>query len=355
MMTIRDVARAAGVSVATVSRVQNGSALVKEATRQRVGEVVRRLGYAPHAAARTLITSRTSTIGVLLPDLYGEFFSEVIRGIDQTAQRHGFHLLVSSSHDEAEAVRTALRSMRGRVDGLIVMWPELDESMLPNFPAGFPVVLLSAPLVTSGFDVIRIANFEGAYDMVSHLLQLGHRRIGILKGAEGNADASERLRGYRAALVDAGIEPGPFEAAGAFTEESGFHAARDLLHREVAPTAIFAANDAMAIGALSALRDASLHVPDDVALAGFDDIPMARYMDPPLSTVRVNISALGELATTRLLAAVRDRENHTPRMETLPTTVVLRGSSQPPPPVSHPASQSARPATVTVTSLMRHI
>jgi LacI family transcriptional regulator len=355
MITIRDVARAAGVSVATVSRVQNGSALVKETTRQRVGEVVRRLGYAPHPAARTLITSRTSTIGVLLPDLYGEFFSEVIRGIDQTAQGHGFHLLVSSSHDETEAVRTVLRSMRGRVDGLIIMWPELDESMLPNLPAGFPVVLLSAPLGTSSFDVIRVANFEGAYDMVSHLLQLGHRDVGILRGAEGNADASERLRGYRAALLDNGIEPGPFEAAGAFTEESGFYAARDLLRGEVIPTAIFAANDAMAIGALSALREAGLHVPTDVALAGFDDIPMARYMDPPLSTVRVDISALGERATTRLLTAVRDREDHTPRIETLPTTLVLRGSSQPASPVSHPASQSARPAPITVTSLMRHI
>jgi LacI family transcriptional regulator len=352
MITIRDVARAAGVSVATVARAQNGRALATEATRQRVGEVARRLGYAPHAAARTLITSRTGTIGVLLPDLYGEFFSEVIRGIDQTAQRHGFHLLVSSSHDEAEAVRTALNSMRGRVDGLIVMWPELEELMLPNLPAGFPVVLLSAPLGTSGFDVIRIANFEGAYGMVSDLLQRGHRRIGILKGAEGNADAAERLRGYRAALSDVGIEPGPFEAAGAFTEASGFYAARDLLHREVTPTAIFAANDAMAIGALSALREAGLHVPGDVALAGFDDIPMARYMEPPLSTVRVDISALGERATTRLLAAVGDPDNHTPRIETLPTTVVLRGSSQP---LSHPASQSARPAPITVTSLMRHI
>src|ERR687896_2383545 len=171
MITIRDVARAAGVSVATVSRVQNGSALVKEATRQRVGEVVRRLGYAPHAAARTLITSRTGTIGVLLPDLYGEFFSEVIRGIDQTAQRHGFHLLVSSSHEGRPAVEAALRSMRGRVDGLIVMWPEMDaDTAVRNLPAGFPIVLVSAPVGPGAFDVITIANFDGARAMVQHLL-----------------------------------------------------------------------------------------------------------------------------------------------------------------------------------------
>ena len=141
MATIKDVARAAGVSVATVSRVCNGSPLVKEETRQHVGEVAARMGYSPHGAARSLITSRTSTIGVLLPDLYGEFFSEVIRGIDQTAQRHGYHLLVSSSHDGRPALEAALRSMRGRVDGLIVMWPEMDADIaVRNLPAGFPVV-----------------------------------------------------------------------------------------------------------------------------------------------------------------------------------------------------------------------
>ncbi|MEA2723103.1 MAG: LacI family transcriptional regulator, partial [Gemmatimonadales bacterium] len=135
MTTIKDVARAAGVSVATVSRACNGSPLVKEATRQHVGEVATRLGYSPHGAARSLITSRTTTIGVLLPDLYGEFFSEVIRGIDQTAQRHGYHLLVSSSHDGRHALEAALRSMRGRVDGLIVMWPEMDTDIaVRNLP-----------------------------------------------------------------------------------------------------------------------------------------------------------------------------------------------------------------------------
>src|SRR5919197_146337 len=123
MVTIKDVAREAGVSVATVSRVYNNSGLVREDTRRRVQEIASRLGYTPNVAARSLITSKTGTIGALLPDLYGEFFSEVIRGIDQTAQRHGYHLLVSSSHDARPEVEAALRSMRGRVDGLILMWP----------------------------------------------------------------------------------------------------------------------------------------------------------------------------------------------------------------------------------------
>jgi LacI family transcriptional regulator len=341
MITIKDVARAAGVSVATVSRVHNGSALVKESTRRRVGEVAARLGYSPHGAARSLITNRTTTIGVLLPDLYGEFFSEVIRGIDQTAQRHGHHLLVSSSHDDRSAVETALRSMRGRVDGLIVMWPDLDETAVPNLPAGFPIVLLSAPIGPDGFDVITIANFEGAYAMVCHLLDLGHRRIAIIKGVEGNADAAERLRGYRGALASAGLGSAAIEVAGDFTEASGFRSTRELLGREVQPTAIFAANDAMAIGALSALREVGLRVPNDVALAGFDDIPMARYLDPPLSSVHVDISALGEHATLRLLAALRDKDRHQPRAETLPTTLVLRRSCGAAVPASRPTAPVA--------------
>jgi LacI family transcriptional regulator len=355
MITIKDVARAAGVSVATVSRVQNGSALVKETTRRRVGEVATRMGYSPNGAAQSLITSRTNTLGVLLPDLYGEFFSEVIRGIDQAAQRHGHHLLVSSSHDDRSAVETALRSMRGRVDGLIVMWPDLDEAGTPSLPTGFPVVLLNAPLGSHGFDVITVANYDGAYAMVDHLLDLGHRRIAIIKGIEGNADAAERLRGYRGALASAGLAAATIEVAGQFTETSGFRAVNELLRREIRPSAIFAANDAMAIGALSALRQAGLRVPEDMALAGFDDIPMAQYLDPPLSSVHVDISALGEHATLRLLAAMGSKDRHQPRAEILPTTLVLRRSCGAAVPASRSTAPGIAPGISTITPLMRRI
>ncbi|MEP7227913.1 MAG: LacI family DNA-binding transcriptional regulator [Gemmatimonadales bacterium] len=350
MTTIKDVARVAGVSVATVSRVCNGSPSVKEETRRHVGEVASRLSYAPHGAARSLITSRTSTIGVLLPDLYGEFFSEVIRGIDQTAQHHGYHLLVSSSHDGRPAIEGALRSMRGRVDGLIVMWPEMDaEIAVRNLPAGFPVVLLNAPATPDAFDVIMIANFDGARAMVCHLLDLGHTRIAIIKGAAGNVDAAERLRGYRVALAEAGATASPeLEVAGDFTEESGFRATRELMLGEARPSAIFAANDAMAIGSLSALREAGLRVPEDVALAGFDDIPMARYLEPALSSVHVDISALGERATLRLLAAIRDKDGHQPRAETLPTILVLRRSCGAAFPASRPTATDSEPAISTI-------
>ena len=353
MATIKDVAREAGVSVATVSRVYNDTDLVKEKTALRVQEAALRLGYVPHGGARSLSTSRTHTLGVLLPDLYGEFFSEVIRGIDQTAQRHGFHLLISSSHEGRPAVEAALRSMRGRVDGLIVMWPEMDaEIAVRNLPAGFPLVLVSAPPGPGTFDVITIANYDGAQAMVRHLIELGHRRIAIIKGAEGNYDAAERLRGYRAALEEAGIGAVPaLEVAGDFSESSGFRATHELLAGAMVPTAIFAANDSMAIGALSALREAGRRVPTDVAVAGFDDIPLARFLDPPLSSVHVDISALGERATHRLLDAVRDKAAHVRRTETFPTTLVIRRSCGAAAPSSRPTAPNAGPAMIDISPL----
>jgi LacI family transcriptional regulator len=245
--------------------------------------------------------------------------------------------------------------MRGRVDGLIVMWPDLDQTAVPDLPAGFPVVLLSAPIGPNGFDVITVANYDGAFAMVSHLLDLGHRRIAIIKGIEGNADAAERLRGYRGALTSAGLGSAGIEVAGEFDEASGFRATQELLRYPVRPTAIFAANDSMAIGALSALRQAGLRVPEDMALAGFDDIPMARYLDPPLSSVHVDISALGEHATLRLLAALRNKETHHPRAQTLPTTLVLRRSCGAAVPASRPTAPGAGPGTSTITPLMRRI
>jgi len=328
MATIKDVAREARVSVATVSRVFNDSGPVSAAARQRILDVAARLRYAPHGAARSLITSKTSTLGALLPDLYGEFFSEVIRGMDQAAQRRGYHLLVSSSHDAKAEIEAALRAMRGRVDGLIVMSPHLDApTLVANVPAALPVVLLNCAVRGEGYDALTIENQRGAYRMARHLLSLGHRSIAMIRGAAGNYDAAERLKGYRKALREAGIEPRPeWEMPGDFTETSGFRAIAQLLALEERPTAVFAANDAMAIGALSALREAGVHVPEEIAVVGFDDIPLARYMSPPLSSVRVPIAELGTRAVEMLLRAIDEKNEHKRRRQRLETTLVVRRS-----------------------------
>lgn len=326
--TIRDVAREAGVSVATVSRVINESGPVKDETRRRIREVAQRLRFTPNTTARILSTRRTHTIGVLLPDVYGEFFSEIMRGIDQTVRRHKYHILISSSHSETAEVEAAVRAMRGRVDGLILMASELDTTTFASsLPDRAPIVLINAPAQDAQFDTLNIDNFGGAYAMTMHLVGLGHREIHMIRGARQNQDASERERGFRVALADAGLSCTEASVLyGDFTEASGYAVTQQLLARQKRPTAIFAANDAMAVGVLSALRDVGLRVPEDVAVAGFDDIPIAEYVSPPLSTVRVSIATLGARAAERLFTTIHAHSRAERKHEVLPTELVIRRS-----------------------------
>lgn len=333
MVTIKDVAREADVSVATVSRVFSGANAVREETSKRIREVAAVLRYSPHGGARSLITSKTHTLGVLLPDLYGEFFSEIIRGIDIAARRTGYHLLVSSSHSDKREVEGAMRAMRGRVDGVILMSPDIDaEAIIADLPCDQPVVVLNSAVRKAGVASVRIGNSGGARDMVRHLIKHRHRRIAFINGAERNIDSDQRRSGYRSALKEAGIAFDlNLEVPGDFTEDSGFDAARAMLGTTSSrPTAIFAANDAMAIGALSALREAGVGVPAQMAVAGFDDIPMAKHMSPPLSSVHVPIAGLGERATERLIATLADPAANPGRHDILRTTLVIRSSCGPP-------------------------
>ncbi len=328
-VTIRDVARAAGVSMATVSRVLNGSGPVHEDTAQRVWQATKALRYMPNQAARSLITRETSTIGVVLPDLYGEFFSEVIRGIDQGAQRAHYHVLVSGSHDAWEEIAAALRAMYRRVDGVIIMSPDIEaEALKSALPPGLPAVLLNCAVQSRGISAINIDNRGGAGAMVRHLVSLGRRRVAFIRGPERNHDAAERLLGYREALAALGLEAPVPELAGDFTEAGGFEAGLALLEsgRMGQVDAVFAANDSMAVGALSALRRARIRVPEEVAVVGFDDIPIAAYVSPPLTSVQVPIADLGRRALERLLGEVRSRGSEEAIREVLPTQLVIRRS-----------------------------
>jgi LacI family transcriptional regulator len=312
-VTIKEVAAQAGVSVATISRVLNGKGPVRETTSRRVIETCQALRFTPHGVARSLSIRRTHTIGLLLPDLHGEFFSEVIRGIDAEARRSGYHLLVSGFHSDRQEMIAVFRAVRGRVDGLIVMSPDLEAAALCAYlPSGFPVVLLNSAAAVPR--AISIDNYGGAHAMVRHLQALGHTRIGFIKGPDQNADAAERLRGYR----DAARQSMEFD--GDFGEDAGYAAATRMAAMQLRPTAVFAANDAMAVGAMTAFRDAGVRVPHDIALAGFDDIPTARYVTPPLTTVKVPIADLGRRAFD--LAVSDDQQRH----EILPTTLVIRES-----------------------------
>lgn len=329
MATIKDVAREAGVSVATVSRVFNDSELVSEETRAHVRAVAGRLRYWPNGAARSLITNRTYALGVLLPDLYGDFFSELIRGIDLAARRAGMHLLVSSSHADTDALVAALRSMRGRIDALVVMAPDVDAARaIHDVALGFPVVVLDPGLGVTACDTLSIANQDGAYLAVRHLLSLGHRRIATVTGPATNVDARQRVSGYRMALEEAHLPLDPrLEIEGDFTEQSGHRAVAELLALKPRPTAVFFGNDYMAIGALSALAEAGVRVPEDLAVVGFDDIAMARYVTPALTTVHVDLIELGARAVERVLAPREAAGADGPLHETVEGRLVVRRSS----------------------------
>lgn len=329
-VSIRDVARRAGVSATTVSRVINDSAPVAKDTRRRILETIEAMSYVPHGGARSLITRKTHTVGVLLPDLYGEFFSELIRGIDQTARQNRHHVLVSGSHSDPAELEAMLRALRGRVDGLIVMAPDVNAyPLLDRFGRAVPIVLLDSDPEGCDLPSITIDNYGGARSMMRHLLGLGHRRIALLSGPQHNRDARERARGWNDAMAEVmpAEELAALAFAGDFGELSGHAAGTKMAQARPLPDAVFAANDAMAIGCLSAFREHGIRVPEDVALAGFDDIPIARFMTPPLTSVRVSIAGLGARAMTRLVSlmgtAVSDEDW---RRETISTELVVRAS-----------------------------
>lgn len=308
--TIKDVARVAGVSVATVSRAMNGADNVLPDTKARILEAARSLRFTPSGAARSLITRRTDTIGALLPDLHGEYFSELIRGIDQAARARGLHLLVSSSHGNADEAAAALRAMNGRVDGLLVMSPHADADFLSdNLPGSLPAVLINTAVDMQGHARFAVDNFGGAEAMTRHLASSGRKRIAFIGGPDGNHEAAERLRGYRAGLEHAhkgakGAQRAELLFDGDFSEASGWLAGRRMAQAKQQPDAVFAANDMMAVGCLAALAEAGLRVPDDIAVGGFDDIPIARYVVPSLTTIRVPIAALGAAAMDALFRAL---------------------------------------------------
>jgi LacI family transcriptional regulator len=342
--TIHDVAARAGVSVATVSRVLNGKELVREATSKQVRAAAESLRYVPNVAARSLSIRRSQTIGVVLPDVHGEFFSEVIRGIDLAARAEGYHILVSGSHSDPVQMLEVVDAMRGRVDGLVVMAPDVTLAPIEEFRArDMPVVLLNSS--GPNRDAITIDNYGGARAMMRHLHGLGHTRIAFVRGPQHNADARERLRGYRHAMRGmAATSLRALECSGDFTEESGFTAGRRMAVSVPPPTAIFAANDSMAVGVLASLAAAGIKVPEAMSVVGFDDIPIARYVAPPLTTMRVDIAEVGRRAFALLLDAITDPMAHLTRRDRVATTLVVRGSCTPPKPITKLSTQPHRAA-----------
>lgn len=330
-ISIRDVAKLAGVSTATVSRVINGSDGVTGAAREAVLRAARELQYVPHAAARALSTGRTRTIAVLLPDMHGAFFSELIRELDQCAHAHGQSLLVASLHGRLTEVPKVFALIHGQVDGVILMAPFVDaDRRLAQLPFTVPTVLLNAPDSVGDAPAITIDNAGGASQVAQHFAQLGYKDVVHIAGPADNFDAAERARGFHAAARRLGMTV-QRDIKGNYSEEAGREAGTYLAGRGRRPRAVFAANDNMAVGCLEALAAAGVAVPDEVAVAGFDDIPIARFTTPPLTTVRPPVAQQGLEAFEWLVTAInrkgRTRIRPKPRTRPLPTTLIVRRST----------------------------
>ena len=332
-ITIIDVAREAGVSFSTVSRVVNNFKHVKPETRERVEAAMKKLGYVANLKARSLAGGRSQVIGMLIYELETSYMVEIVRGVDEEISKSDYDLMLSTTHKRKRKESTYVTQLtQGMADGLLFVLPRNLEAYTSDLDQKhFPYVLIDHPGIDSGMgNTITVTNWQGAYDATQYLIDLGHRRIGFITGFVEVASAQERLAGYQTAIRDNGLFVDPeLIIKGDFLEASGYEAAQKFLNLENPPTAIFASNDGCAFGAMKAINEAGYHVPRDVSLVGFDDVPEASYMRPALTTVRQPLREMGQLATRLLIERLEDPTIQPVQVE-FPTELIIRDSCQSP-------------------------
>ena len=322
--TIYEVAERAGVSIATVSRVQRNAALVAGPTRDRVTRVIEELDYRPSSLGRRLAHGSHEATGIVFPDLSGPYYSAVILGYEETSAAAGRSVLILGTHRRPGAVDQVL-DLADRVDGLVIMGRTVDDAVVEELHRrGVPVVLLAREAV-GGADSVRVDNRSAATALVTHLIAHGHRSIVFVGDPTASADAAERWAGFVAAHAAAGIEPAHEPLSCGFREADGREAGTAALERSPRPHALVGANDEIAVGLLEAARDAGVRVPGDVAITGWDDIPAARHLSPPLTTVRQPMHEIGRRAAELLHERIGGSRRE-PRHDVLPTELVVRAS-----------------------------
>ena len=325
-VTIRDVARDAGVSQATAARALGGYGYASPAVRGRVRESASRLGYTPNGVARALVSRATHTVGLVVGDIENPFFAAAARCLSDVLEAAGYTVLLANADERADREALAVEALRRRrVDGLAVV-PAPGTRLADVARDGAPLVQLDRYVRGLAADAVLVENAAGAAGAVAHLIGLGHRRIGIVSDTPRISSSSERLHGYRRALAAAGIPADErLVAIAGPTQADGHRAARDLLAGSDRPTALFTANNFMTVGALLAARELGLRIPDQLALVGFDDLDWTALVDPPLTAVSQPVGELGRVAGERLLARIRGDSRPARRLR-LPTTLVVRGS-----------------------------
>ena len=314
-----DVARQAGVSPSTVSRILNGTAKVSDDKREAVLAAIAKMNFAPNQMAQGLKKGRSLTIGIVVQDISSPFFDETLRGVDDGLKGTGYASVIVSGHwnadEEAERIRLLLAR---KVDGIILLSGRISDEAVLGFSGQRPIVSTGRALQTRTALGFKINNEYGAYLAVRHLVELGHRRIAFISGPANNMDAEERLAGYQRALEESNIDADPhLIVEGNYHEASGMMAMNRLFDTHQQFTAVFAANDLSAYGARLALYRKGIRVPDDISLVGFDDLPGSSYTTPPLTTIRQPLYDIGRIATHALLRIIsgEDAQGEIPPLE----------------------------------------
>jgi LacI family transcriptional regulator len=331
-VTIVEVARKGGVSLGTVSRVINNDIHVAPETRERISKVMQEMGYVANRQARSLRGSKTNVIGMLVPDLGTGYIGEIVHGIDAELALEQLDLMLFTTHRTASKEASYVANMgQGMVDGLLLVLPRNPADYIGTLTRRkIPFVLIDHQGTDQKCPAVGASNWQGAYNATEYLIKLGHTRIGFITGSMDLICAIDRLNGYESALRSNHIPKDPrLVYEGTFFQPDGYAGACALLDIADPPTAIFASNDVMAMGAMDGVRSRGLRVPEDVSIMGFDDIPQAASVRPALTTVRQPLEQMGRVATQMLLDLLKNAEKEISRIE-LPTELIVRGSTSSP-------------------------
>jgi DNA-binding LacI/PurR family transcriptional regulator len=335
--TLADVAKEAGVVAMTASRAINHSGYVSDEVRARVLKAARRLRYSPNILARQLKLRRLNTVGVVLPDVSNPFSTELLEGMKSILDERGYTVFVTTTGRRVDQEVSGIRALvNHRVDGLLIATrgTRIGDALVRDLAQhGPPIVTIGRPVEGVALDCVTADHWQGAFDAVSHLIQLGHVRIGFIGISHHDRHTLRRFQGYEAALEANAIKPmtryvvGPSIAPAFATQEDGYLAMTQLLSLKHPPTAVFARNDFAAIGALRAAHQAGLRVPQDIAIAGFDNIPLAAYTTPTLTTVQQPIAEQGHIAAQLLLDRIEGRATNKNVLHSIGCQLIVREST----------------------------
>jgi LacI family transcriptional regulator len=326
-VTIHDVAKATGVSVSTVSRVLNNKDDVAPATYEKVRRVIEELGYTSSLAAKSMRSRRTNVIGVVTHELRTSFNIQVVRGANRAIEQYGYDLMAYTGENKGgQALMVWEQNQVSRLNGSLTDGIVIAAPIAINFSTAYPLVAVDSHIQGTNFPAVIATNHTGALAVMEYLIGLGHTRIGFISGHPYLESATRRLQGYLDGLreADIPINPDLIQTAD-FSQEKGFSCAQKLLALAHPPTAIFAANDYMAMGVIEAAHKAGLCVPQDLSVVGFDNIPESAYLHPPLTTVDQFIEEMGYIATEMLIRLIQDETLET-QLYTIPTRLVIRDS-----------------------------